>query len=328
MSLATRCVACGTVFRVVQDQLKVSEGWVRCGRCGSVFSALEGLFDLEREAAPSWSPSQQSGPDLVPANAEERAVQTALPAAHASRRKGSDGIDRDREAAVVSEGSYDDEDSRGEAQIGTQRLQRGNSDDDAVGRGEASGFDDPPTDDAGPAPAAPEPTPGFLRRADSAARWQRPGIRWALALAATVLALLLAMQVVVLQRDTIATRWPQATPLLVLLCEPLACSIDPLRRLDGLIVESSGLTQLDNPSLYRLQVLLRNRDTAALAAPALDLTLTDSRGEVLARRVIGTNEIGDTVPAAVPAGSELSLQAVLDAGDRRITGYSVEIFYP
>ena len=52
MSLATRCNACGTVFRVVQDQLKVSEGWVRCGRCGEVFNALEGLFDLEGNSGP------------------------------------------------------------------------------------------------------------------------------------------------------------------------------------------------------------------------------------------------------------------------------------
>ncbi|HVK31353.1 MAG TPA: zinc-ribbon domain-containing protein, partial [Burkholderiaceae bacterium] len=52
MSLATRCNACGTVFRVVQDQLKVSEGWVRCGRCGEVFNALEGLFDLEGASGP------------------------------------------------------------------------------------------------------------------------------------------------------------------------------------------------------------------------------------------------------------------------------------
>ena len=53
MSLATRCTSCGTVFRVVQDQLKVSEGWVRCGRCNEVFNALEGLFDLGRELPPT-----------------------------------------------------------------------------------------------------------------------------------------------------------------------------------------------------------------------------------------------------------------------------------
>lgn len=54
MSLATRCSTCGTIFRVVHDQLKVSEGWVRCGRCGEVFNALQALFDLEREAPPPF----------------------------------------------------------------------------------------------------------------------------------------------------------------------------------------------------------------------------------------------------------------------------------
>lgn len=48
MSLATSCPSCGTVFKVVEDQLKISEGWVRCGHCHDVFNALEGLFDLDR----------------------------------------------------------------------------------------------------------------------------------------------------------------------------------------------------------------------------------------------------------------------------------------
>jgi predicted Zn finger-like uncharacterized protein len=49
--LATRCSACGTVFRVVPDQLRVSEGWVRCGRCSQVFNAVEALLDLETGGA-------------------------------------------------------------------------------------------------------------------------------------------------------------------------------------------------------------------------------------------------------------------------------------
>ena len=59
MNLATRCTACGTIFRVVQDQLKVSEGWVRCGRCQAVFNAEESLFDLERDSPPPWQPAEQ-----------------------------------------------------------------------------------------------------------------------------------------------------------------------------------------------------------------------------------------------------------------------------
>lgn len=39
MSLKTRCPACDTVFKIVPDQLKISKGWVRCGRCAEVFDA-------------------------------------------------------------------------------------------------------------------------------------------------------------------------------------------------------------------------------------------------------------------------------------------------
>lgn len=39
MSLKTRCPACDTVFKIVPDQLKISSGWVRCGRCAEVFDA-------------------------------------------------------------------------------------------------------------------------------------------------------------------------------------------------------------------------------------------------------------------------------------------------
>ena len=39
MRLITVCPACTTMFKVVTDQLKISEGWVRCGQCGHVFNA-------------------------------------------------------------------------------------------------------------------------------------------------------------------------------------------------------------------------------------------------------------------------------------------------
>jgi len=66
MSFATRCTACGTIFRVVQDQLRVSDGWVRCGRCSEVFNASEQLFDLEREAPPPWPPVATQAPSHGP----------------------------------------------------------------------------------------------------------------------------------------------------------------------------------------------------------------------------------------------------------------------
>lgn len=62
MSLATRCPACNTVFRVLQDQLRVSEGWVRCGQCQEVFNALETLFDL---SAPAEAGAPANPPQAV-----------------------------------------------------------------------------------------------------------------------------------------------------------------------------------------------------------------------------------------------------------------------
>lgn len=39
MSQITRCPSCSTTFKVVADQLRISEGWVRCGHCKEVFDA-------------------------------------------------------------------------------------------------------------------------------------------------------------------------------------------------------------------------------------------------------------------------------------------------
>ena len=38
--MLTQCGACGTVFRLAPAQLKQGRGFVRCGNCGAVFSAL------------------------------------------------------------------------------------------------------------------------------------------------------------------------------------------------------------------------------------------------------------------------------------------------
>ena len=238
----------------------------------------------------------------------------------------------DIKATAQSDADADEDteiDTRADSQIETRQADRDELDEDAVGRGEAWDFDSPTADGRAIAADVPdEPSPAFLRQAESAALWQRPHVRMALAGVSTLLGLLLAAQAALQHRDVIAARWPQASPLLASLCAPLGCRVEPLRRLDSLAVESSGLTQLDSPSLYRLQVALRNRDTLPLLAPALDVTLTDSRGEVVARKVLSQRDFGSPAPTMVAAGAELPLQVVLDTGERRISGYSIEIFYP
>ena len=51
MSLVTRCPSCATTFKVVRDQLRISDGWVRCGRCSHVFDASLDLQELPEPGA-------------------------------------------------------------------------------------------------------------------------------------------------------------------------------------------------------------------------------------------------------------------------------------
>ena len=86
MSLVTRCPACSTAFKVVRDQLRISEGWVRCGRCSQVFDATLDLMESDDgvphgPATPSTAPSSEARStafDSTPSDLAE-AVGTAPP---------------------------------------------------------------------------------------------------------------------------------------------------------------------------------------------------------------------------------------------------------
>jgi hypothetical protein len=111
------------------------------------------------------------------------------------------------------------------------------------------------------------------------------------------------------------------------LCGLFGCRIEPPRLADGLVVDSSGLVRIDRSQNYRLTVVLRNSAPIALAVPAIDLTLTDAQGEVIARRVLRAGELGVTQPS-LPGGGELSMKAVLAVAGRGVSGYTIEVFYP
>jgi predicted Zn finger-like uncharacterized protein len=74
MSLVTRCPACGTTFKVVRDQLRISDGWVRCGRCSEVFDAT---ISLHESSATAPAPRADVPGDA----AAEPAASTPAPAA-------------------------------------------------------------------------------------------------------------------------------------------------------------------------------------------------------------------------------------------------------
>jgi predicted Zn finger-like uncharacterized protein len=314
MSMATRCIACGTIFRVVQDQLKVSEGWVRCGRCDEVFNALDGLFDLEHESPPPWQPGQadasaQKRPGFEKTAADldeddriasrffrpEQEDVAKTPAQTVGRRDRVDFADAEFNPDVLSE-----------EEVGLP----------------------PARDPAASAGFARPGAPQFVRHADRAARWRTPRARVTLALATLALGAALALQVGHHFRDFAAARWPTLRPALHAWCDVAGCRLEAPRRIDDVTVESSTLTTAAAGSdSFRLAVTLRNRGTLAVAMPSLDLTLTDTTGQLVARRALSPGDFHVAQPV-LPPGGETPLQVLLTAGNARVAGYTVEVFYP
>ena len=368
MSLATRCTACGTVFRVVQDQLKVSEGWVRCGRCSVVFNALEGLFDLGPDgltpvsppapapaalAEPPTSPGghgdvntsptpEQAEPydafnapfdapappaaeidlDLhvhAPVEQDPVPVVDAQPTGwdtYMDRRGTPAGRVDERDRLEFPDAQYDPDILLDTAS--TQPLH--------VESDEAAAA--PVTDTDLELPLLEPQEPHFVLHADRRARWNTPRM---LALQGAVLALLLLVlgaQAANHFHDQIAARWPSTAPALAAWCAATDCRIEPPRRIDDLLVESTALTRAGPADAFKLSVVLRNRGTVPVMLPSVDLSLTDATGQQIARRMLAPRDFR-VASGPLKAGAESPLQLVLVAsGAGRVSGYTVELFYP
>jgi len=342
VSLATRCTSCGTVFRVVQDQLKISEGWVRCGRCEQVFNALEGLFDLERDTPPGGATAQ-------------------FEEVSAASRVGEDGGPDDPSQYLSVrqvEGDHDDNPpddphlvERIDAHLFGTRRPETSTPSAGVNKRDRHEFSDARFDTnlfiddeeeplepgiSGPDPVQPEPAApaktdhgalDFLRQAQQRARWQQPRVRFALAAALVLLSGALTLQAAHHFRDTVAARWPSTRPLLLSWCDIAECSIGTPKRIDDIVVDSTALGRLGNDDAFRLSVTLRNRGQLPVALPSIDLSLTDTAGQLLARRVLAPRDFQASVAAIAP-GADIALQAPLSAGPLRVSGFTVEIFYP
>ena len=378
MTLATRCPSCGTVFRVVQDQLRVSEGWVRCGRCNGVFDATEVLFDIDSGAAVSLPPPEADAPPAPPAPEAASSPPAAVAPAPAlppppsppapplvvepswidhgpvESRFAASGLPdaapdhpyRDEPLLRAPSRASDDEIRDAEERIvvtdhvpAPAAVQAANPWPDqapaiADAAPPATSAHTPELGAALPATAQVQGPPSFMRTAERSAVWRRPLVRAGLWVGVLLLGGGVVAQMAVLWRDTLAAHWPTAKPALQALCRVAGCSVQPLRRIDQLSVDSSGLNRLAGSPLYQLQLVLHNRADTAVMMPALDLALNDAQGRPVARRVLQVAElltpvaVADPSPAALQAGQQLPIKVLVSTGERRVDGYTLELFYP
>ena len=344
MSLATRCTSCGTAFRVVQDQLKVSEGWVRCGRCNAVFNALEGLFDLGRDAPPDCEEPVEPLTASLAAPAAEWSTLAVPVADNDETEDAAVGADDEGPTSNLGELLADPIDAhlfgprkRAESapkpagQLGPRdRVEFSDARFDSDLFSENTSVPDTevviPSTDAGTLPLESSARPEFIRRADQRARWQSTPVRAALAAGCVLAAATLAGQAMHHTRDTLAARWPALRPTLAFWCRVAQCRIEPPRRLEEILVESSALTRAAGLDAFVLSVSLKSRSDLALAMPSIDLTLTDANGRLVARRALAPRDL--RVAEVIAPHGETALQVLLSIGTPSVVGYVVEIFYP
>ena len=157
----------------------------------------------------------------------------------------------------------------------------------------------------------------------------RPSRLWWLA--SLFLLLALALQGGYRYRGEIAVLLPEAKPLVQSICAELGCDVPLPRRAELLSIESSDL-QADgtHPSVMVLTATLRNRAGFIQAFPALELSLTSTEGQTVARRVLVPKDYAPQSTRSEPgfaAGSELQIRVYIEAAALKPTGYRLYLFY-
>ena len=183
--------------------------------------------------------------------------------------------------------------------------------------------------------AFPEPEPVTPHETDPVfpvAESERAGRRAGWVAGSTLLVLTLMTQIAFHYRGEIALLFPEMRPTLADLCASLACDVPLPRRAELISIESSDL-QADpvNPDVMVLTATLRNRALFAQSHPSIELTLTDSQDQPLARRVLAVKdylERSTNVEAGFPGNSELPVKMYMEAASLKATGYRLYLFFP
>lgn len=321
--MKTCCPSCQTTFRVTPEQIKVRAGKVRCGQCRNVFNALDCLLE-ESPATPGAEAAQPAPPEpeAAPATSEQFVPQpTAIEArpetrpAEAERREATMA----QTAAGVAETA---------AETMTEALTEATRAEATREMAMAAGLIMPrDTSDI----------PGYSKWAEGGIGHALPlptarHATWPFVLAALLLVLALVVQLAYYFRSEIALSTPSLRPALEMLSAALGSKIPLPQHVELVSIETSDL-QADpaHGKLLVLNATLRNRAPYGQAYPLLELSLTDTQDNAIARRVFQPDEY---LPAQLPptqpfaANADIAVRLWIEAGEIGAAGYRLYVFYP
>ena len=338
MSGTTLCPHCNTRFRIAAGQLEAHQGMVRCGSCLQAFDARPGYIPdqpnpqlelqiLDEAVEPvATPPATETVEEIAPGEGAEPAeenisTEEITPGGETAPAEKTDPFEATPPSADATA-------AQGEA----PEVPRDDSLPDSQPPAAEQGDEAPP--------AAAEPVAltlaeqvAIVQDEDEEEKPAPPAYRrWPWAIAAFLLLLALLAQAAYFFRVELAARLPSLKPALTGYCQLLGCDV-PLPRKAGLMsIESSDLeADPDRENHITLNALLRNRASYTQAFPNLELTLSDSNDQPLARRVFKPGDYlppQENEPSGLRPNHELVVKLYLNTADLRPTGYRLVLYYP
>ncbi len=313
-TLQTTCPSCHAVFRIKPDQLAAHTGKVRCGKCAYVFNAYETLV-TPIETFSLMAPAEDDFQDEFEGEALHIQVHDVHPMTISERMTATfpiptdDQIDREAEAINLEIAASAHPDLIKE-----------------VAAAETS-----PKSGLHITPELHEKLNNLqqqLTAQEKKTRWR--GVVWGSSL--VVACLILAGQSVYFLRNQLAAHYPQTKPALTILCKMVHCRIELLANANLIRLDSSELQSApDRPGGVILSASLRNLAPYRQAYPNLELTLTDSANQALARRQFTPAEyLPQTIKpeSGMPSQDELPIKLTLEMVGLEAVGYKLLVFYP
>jgi len=306
------------MFRVVPDQLRVSDGWVRCGQCNEVFDANANLQSPTQSPAvtvaaavddqQSPTPSLVEQPPIVlQESTTAQAVEALEPAVDPFLTVNPHALHLDPNESPVLDAVP--------IFPGTAVVEMAKAEDELAAT-DVRTFE--------------EVRPSFVKPVQSPSVWGKRSVQAAVILLCLLLSFLLVLQLALHERDRIAVVAPATRPLLESLCAVAGCAVAPFRQIESVVIDSSSFTKV-RVDVYQLSFSLKNMAHTAVATPAMELTLIDMQEKPVIRRVFLPGDFGDGNPEMIPGGelnASLMLALKLSGNTEKISGYRLLSFYP
>ncbi len=153
---------------------------------------------------------------------------------------------------------------------------------------------------------------------------------WLRRLVLGILILLFVIQGLLLARNWLSARFPDAKPALAFIAGAVGQTIEIPRNLSMLTIEGFDVQSTGRADILMVSAILRNQSKYAVLWPAMELTLTGVDGRPILRKVLLPKEYLNQAPTerGVPGNSEHPIRIGLQTEPIEAKGFSVNIFYP